>query len=50
MKDVLQHLSDSIEHRNEETLEIKSFISESPSITKEFNRFWPNCNLYTNGL
>ncbi|WP_128854626.1 alpha-keto acid decarboxylase family protein [Bacillus sp. CDB3] len=49
MKDVLQHLSDSIEHRNEETLEIKSFISESSSITKEFNpkaqivtqqRFW----------
>ncbi|WP_129111209.1 alpha-keto acid decarboxylase family protein [Bacillus toyonensis] len=37
MKDVLQHLSDSIEHRNEETFEIKAFISESSSITKEFN-------------
>ncbi|OKA37511.1 Indole-3-pyruvate decarboxylase [Bacillus mobilis] len=49
MKDVLQQLSDLIEHRREETLEIKSFISESLSITEEFNpkaqmvtqkRFW----------
>lgn len=49
MKDVLQHLSDSIELRNVETLEIKPFISESLSITEEFNpkaqivtqkRFW----------
>ncbi|PEX82037.1 indolepyruvate decarboxylase [Bacillus cereus] len=49
MKDVLQHLSDSIELRNVETLEIKPFISESLSITKEFSpkvqivtqkRFW----------
>lgn len=37
MKDVLEQLSDLIEHRREETLEIKSFISESLSITKEFN-------------
>ncbi|KAB2451856.1 alpha-keto acid decarboxylase family protein [Bacillus sp. CH126_4D] len=49
MKDVLQQLSDLIEHRNEETLEIKPFISESLTITKKFNpkaqmvtqkRFW----------
>ncbi|MED1408459.1 MULTISPECIES: alpha-keto acid decarboxylase family protein [Bacillus] len=49
MQDVLQHLSDSIEHRNEENLEIKPFISESSSITEDFNpkvqmvtqkRFW----------
>ncbi|MGN4422858.1 alpha-keto acid decarboxylase family protein [Bacillus cereus group sp. MYBK30-1] len=49
MQDVLQHLSDSIEHRNEENLEIKPFISESSSITENFNpkvqmvtqkRFW----------
>lgn len=49
MKDVLQHLSDSIEPRNVEALEIKPFISESLSITEEFNpkaqivtqkRFW----------
>ncbi len=49
MKDVLQYLSNSIKHRNEETFEIKPFISESSSITKEFNpkaqivtqqRFW----------
>lgn len=49
MKDVLQQLSDVIEHRNEETLDIKPFISESLSITEEFNpkeqmitqkRFW----------
>ncbi|SIQ52127.1 indolepyruvate decarboxylase [Bacillus cereus] len=37
MKDVLQQLSNLIEHRKEETLEIKPFISESPSITEEFN-------------
>ncbi|MED1117051.1 thiamine pyrophosphate-dependent enzyme, partial [Bacillus paramycoides] len=49
MQDVLQHLSDLIEHRNEENLEIKPFISESSSITEDFNpkvqmvtqkRFW----------
>ncbi|HDR5105768.1 TPA: alpha-keto acid decarboxylase family protein, partial [Bacillus anthracis] len=49
MKDVLQQLSDVIEHRNEETLDIKPFISESLSMTEEFNpkahmvtqkRFW----------
>ncbi|MEG7843216.1 alpha-keto acid decarboxylase family protein [Bacillus mobilis] len=49
MKDVLEQLTDLIEHRIEETLEIKSFISESLSITEEFNpkaqmvtqkRFW----------
>ncbi|MGR6006582.1 alpha-keto acid decarboxylase family protein [Bacillus paranthracis] len=49
MKDVLQQLSDVIEHRNEETLDIKPFISESLPITEEFNpktqmvtqkRFW----------
>ncbi|HDR4423910.1 TPA: alpha-keto acid decarboxylase family protein [Bacillus cereus] len=49
MKDVLEQLSDLIEHRREETLEMKSFISESLSITEEFNpkaqmvtqkRFW----------
>ncbi|MGE6536253.1 alpha-keto acid decarboxylase family protein [Bacillus luti] len=49
MKDVLQQLSDVIEHRNEETLDIKPFISESLSITEELNpkeqmitqkRFW----------
>ena len=37
MKDVLQQLSDVIEHRNEETLDIRPFISESLSITEEFN-------------
>ncbi|MCU5167776.1 thiamine pyrophosphate-binding protein, partial [Bacillus paranthracis] len=37
MKDVLQHLSDLIEHRNGETLDIKPFISESLSITEKFN-------------
>lgn len=37
MKDVLQHLSDLIEHRNGETLDIKPFISESLSMTEEFN-------------
>ena len=37
MKAVLQQLSDVIEHRNEETLDIKPFISESLSITEEFN-------------
>ncbi|PEK58759.1 alpha-keto acid decarboxylase family protein [Bacillus wiedmannii] len=49
MKDVLQQLSDLIEHRNEDTLEIKPFISELLSMTEEFNpkaqmvtqkRFW----------
>lgn len=49
MKDVLQQLSDVIEHRNEETLDIKPFISESILITEKFNpklqmvtqkRFW----------
>lgn len=49
MKDVLEQLSDLIEHRIEETLEIKPFISESLSMTEEFNpkaqmvtqkRFW----------
>ncbi|EJQ50953.1 alpha-keto acid decarboxylase family protein [Bacillus wiedmannii] len=49
MKDVLEQLSDLIEHRLEETLEMKSFISESLSMTEEFNpkaqmvtqkRFW----------
>ncbi|KXY12880.1 indolepyruvate decarboxylase [Bacillus cereus] len=49
MKDVLQQLSNVIEHRNEETLDIKPFISESLSITEKFNpkpqmvtqkRFW----------
>lgn len=49
MKDVLQQLSDVIEHRNEETLDIKPFISESLLITEKFNpklqmvtqkRFW----------
>ncbi|MGR9634330.1 thiamine pyrophosphate-dependent enzyme [Bacillus cereus] len=49
MKDVLQQLSDVIKHRNEETLDIKPFISESLPITEEFNpkaqmvtqkRFW----------
>ena len=49
MKDVLQQLSDIIKHRNEETLDIKPFISESLSMTEEFNpkahmvtqkRFW----------
>ena len=37
MKDVLQQLSDVIEHRNEETLDIKPFISESLLITEKFN-------------
>ncbi|HDR6299218.1 alpha-keto acid decarboxylase family protein [Bacillus cereus] len=49
MQDVLQHLSDSIEHRSEEVLEIKPFISESSLFTEEFipkaqivtqKRFW----------
>ncbi|MGG0705444.1 alpha-keto acid decarboxylase family protein [Bacillus paramobilis] len=49
MKDVLEQLSDLIKHRREEKLEIKSFISESLSITEGFNpkaqmvtqkRFW----------
>ncbi|PGO29031.1 indolepyruvate decarboxylase [Bacillus cereus] len=49
MKDVLAQLSDLIEYRKEETLEIKPFISESLSMTEEFNpkalmvtqkRFW----------
>ena len=49
MKDVLQQLSNVIEHRNEETFDIKPFISESLSITEKFNpkpqmvtqkRFW----------
>ena len=49
MQDVLQHLSDSIEHRSEEVLEIKPFISESSLFTEEFTpkkqivtqkRFW----------
>ncbi|EEK89380.1 alpha-keto acid decarboxylase family protein [Bacillus cereus] len=49
MQDVLQHLSDSIEHRNKDTLEIKPFILESSPFTEEFNpkaqmvtqkRFW----------
>ncbi|RWS44581.1 alpha-keto acid decarboxylase family protein [Bacillus mycoides] len=49
MQDVLQHLSDAIEHHSEEILEIQPFISASPSITEEFlpkkrnvtqKRFW----------
>ncbi|WP_242275203.1 alpha-keto acid decarboxylase family protein [Bacillus cereus group sp. BfR-BA-01445] len=49
MKDVLQQLSNVIEHRNVETFDIKPFISESLSITEKFNpkpqmvtqkRFW----------
>ena len=37
MKDVLKQLNDLIEHRKEDTLEIKPFISESLPITEEFN-------------
>ncbi len=37
MKDVLQQLSDLIEHRNKNDLEIKPFLSESSSFTEEFN-------------
>jgi len=49
MQDVLQHLSDSIEHRNKDTLDVKPFILESSPFTEEFNpkaqmvtqkRFW----------
>lgn len=49
MQDVLQHLSDSIAHRNKDTLEIKPFISAPSPFTEEFNpkaqmvtqkRFW----------
>ncbi|TKH43735.1 alpha-keto acid decarboxylase family protein, partial [Bacillus cereus] len=49
MQDVLQHLSDLIEHRNKNTLDIKPFILESSPFTEEFNpkaqmvtqkRFW----------
>ncbi|EMY5508500.1 alpha-keto acid decarboxylase family protein [Bacillus wiedmannii] len=49
MQDILQHLSDSIEHRNKDTLDIKPFILESSPFTEEFNpkaqmvtqkRFW----------
>ena len=37
MQDVLQHLSDSIEHRNKDTLDVKPFILESSPFTEEFN-------------
>ena len=49
MQDVLQHLSDSIEHRNKDTFDVKPFILESSPFTEEFNpkaqmvtqkRFW----------
>ncbi|MCU4978473.1 alpha-keto acid decarboxylase family protein [Bacillus cereus] len=49
MQDVVQHLSDLIEHRNKNTLDIKPFILESSPFTEEFNpkaqmitqkRFW----------
>ncbi|MED2761070.1 alpha-keto acid decarboxylase family protein [Bacillus thuringiensis] len=49
MQDVLQHLSDSIEHRNKDTLDVKPFILESSPFTEEFipkaqmvtqKRFW----------
>ncbi|MFB5688868.1 alpha-keto acid decarboxylase family protein [Bacillus cereus] len=49
MQNVLQHLSDSIEHRNKDTLEIKPFISAPSPFTEEFipkaqmvtqKRFW----------
>ncbi|MGN4863679.1 alpha-keto acid decarboxylase family protein [Bacillus cereus group sp. MYBK132-2] len=36
MQDVLQHLSDSIEHRNKDTLDVKPFILESSPFTEEF--------------
>ena len=38
MQDVLQHLSDSIEHRNKDTLDVKPFILESSPFTEEFNQ------------
>ena len=34
MQDVLQHLSDSIEHRNKDTLDVKPFILESSPLLK----------------
>ncbi|MBM6770334.1 alpha-keto acid decarboxylase family protein [Bacillus cereus] len=49
MQNVLQHLSDSIEHRNKDTLDVKPFILESSPFTEEFipkaqmvtqKRFW----------
>ncbi|HDX9695114.1 alpha-keto acid decarboxylase family protein [Bacillus thuringiensis] len=49
MQDVLQHLSDSIEHRNKDTLDVKPFILESSPFTEKFipkaqmvtqKRFW----------
>lgn len=49
MQDILQHLSDSIEHRNKDTLDVKPFILKSSLFTEEFNpksqmvtqkRFW----------
>ena len=47
MKDVLQQLSDIIKHRNEETLDIKPFISESLSMTEEFN---PKAHMVTQNV
>ncbi len=54
MQDVLQHLSDSIAHRNKDTLDVKPFILESSPFTEEFipkaqmvtqKRFWQQCTI-----
>lgn len=48
MQDVLQHLSDSIEHRNKDTLDVKPFILESSPFTEEFNpkHKWSHKNVF----
>ena len=48
MQDVLQHLSDSIEHRNKDTLDVKPFILESSPFTEEFipKHKWSHKNVF----
>ena len=48
MQDVLQHLSDSIEHRNKDTLDVKPFILESsPLLKSSFQKHkWSHKNVF----
>ena len=50
MQDVLQHLSDSIEHRNKDTLDVKPFILESsPLLKSSFQKHkWSHKNVFGN--
>lgn len=48
MQDILQHLSDSIEHRNKDTLDVKPFILKSSLLLKSSipNHKWSHKNVF----